>query len=216
MQLRIAIAGLILLRMALPFAPGITPTTPPQDTSHAALQKDPAKLRARDSHQDLLVAADPLTSLEDYKGRFPKRSPFEAGVVAIDIYFRNDGALPVRINLSTICLTLSFRGQADQNIPSLRPEQVADYILNKRVGARRAVGSNSKPMLELVAELRAAQLSSDIAPPHGVMHGLLYFDIGGHYDWITFARLYIPDLKQMGSDKTMFFFDVPLGSVPAP
>src|ERR1035437_1149644 len=55
-------------------------------------QTDPLTLRTRDAHQDLLIVADPYVSADRYKdkGTFGKKSPYEAGIVAINVYFRND------------------------------------------------------------------------------------------------------------------------------
>src|SRR6202046_4880653 len=75
--------------------------------SQAPSQKDPAKLPARDSHQDMLVAADPWVTPEEYKSRFPKESPYDFGIMAVDVYFKNDGALPVRVHLSSIEITIT-------------------------------------------------------------------------------------------------------------
>ena len=68
------------------------------------------KLHARDSHQDLLIAADPYVTAERYKDTFGKHSPYAAGIVAIDVYFRNDNNTPIRLNPDTIRLEISLPG----------------------------------------------------------------------------------------------------------
>jgi len=194
-----------------------------QNPAPANAAKDPAKLRARDAHQDLLVAADAWTHPEDYKTSFVKKSPYDAGVVAIDVYFRNDGAVPIQLNLATVRLTISLPKQADQNMPPLQPPVVANYMYSKgpvnperrRLPIGSGGGNISKDEQKSIDELRTLQFSSDLLPPHGTVHGLMYFDIGGHFDWISYCRLYVPDLKIMGTDKMLFFFDVPL-LPPAP
>ena len=65
-------------------------------------QTDPASLPAHDAHEGLLVAANPYTSDEQSKIKFGKHTPFEAGILAIDVYFRNDNDLPIRLNLRTV------------------------------------------------------------------------------------------------------------------
>src|SRR4029077_7259020 len=42
-----------------------------------AAPPDPASLPARDSHQGLLVAADPFTSADRYREKFGKHTPYE-------------------------------------------------------------------------------------------------------------------------------------------
>ncbi len=188
-----------------------------QQQTPAPTRKDIATLKARDLHQDLLVAADPWMKPEEYKARFGKKTPYDAGIVAIDVYFRNDGAQPLRLNLNTIRLTVSLPDEADQELAPLRPATVAAAVYDTRPrkpGARRLPiggGSGTKQEQELMTALRDAQLSTDLIPPKLVVNGLLYFDVDSHFNYIAFSRLYIPDLSEMGTGKLLFFYDVPLG-----
>src|SRR5713101_6299554 len=77
MRLPISIAMLV----SLPFVLGQT-------------QQDPASLPARDSHEGLLIAADPYQDATRYKTRFGKKNPYDAGILAIEVYFRNDNDKP--------------------------------------------------------------------------------------------------------------------------
>ena len=181
---------------------------------------DPASLPARDSHQSLLVAADPYTSADRYKEKFSKHTPYEGGLIAIDIIFRNDNALPIRINLKTMQLLLSVPGYSRQRLEPLSPEEVADRVLAKpakdptprfplpRVGPPPS--KHDKNWEEFVAVVRSAALGTDLLPPHATTHGFVYFDIDRHYDWISNARLEIPDLAFMNDPKPLFFFEIDL------
>src|SRR5579864_7798355 len=193
-------------------------------SSTAPSQKDPTKLPARDAHQDFLVAADPWVNADEYTARFPKESPFDYGIMAIDVYFKNDGALPVRINLATIQLTITHKESANEELPSLSSDAVANYMLGGRGGGKNPTkggrlpipihhgDKNDKKVQELADVLHAVQLQTDLVPPHSTVRGLLYFDVDGHFDWTTSARLFVPDLKTMGTDKVLFFFDVDLSA----
>jgi hypothetical protein len=71
-------------------------------------QVDPLTLRTRDTHQNLTIAADAYVSADRYnKALFGKTSPYEAGIVAINVYFQNDNDSPIRLNLDTILLMIS-------------------------------------------------------------------------------------------------------------
>jgi hypothetical protein len=59
--------------------------------------------------------------------------------------------------------------------------------------------------------VRAAALNTDLLPPHATTHGLVYFDIDRHYDWISNARVEVPDLAFMNDPKPLFFFEIDLG-----
>ncbi len=52
-------------------------------------QVDPLTLPTRDTHQNLTVAADAYVSADRYsKTLFGKTSPYEAGIVAINVYLQ--------------------------------------------------------------------------------------------------------------------------------
>jgi len=213
MGLKNSISGLIIMTVAMAAAGYGSVQSAPQ----TVVKKDIATLVARDTHQGVTVAADPWLQPEDYKTRFGKKTPYDAGVIAIDIYFHNDGNIPLRVNLDTIRLTLAFEGQPEQDLPPLRAEIVADYILNQS-GAKKSRrlslpiggGKPNKQMNEMTALIRENQIATDLIPPKGTVNGFLYFDLGGEFDYIKSAKIYVPDLKEMETDKTLFFFDVPL------
>jgi hypothetical protein len=185
-------------------------------------QTDPMTLRARDAHQDLLIAADPYVSADRYKGTFGKKSPYEAGIVAIDVYFKNDNDAPIRLNPETIELVVSPPEEARQRLGPLSPEDVADRtVLNAHANpsVKRRLpfpvgGSNSgkgKDWNEMVTALRSVALGTDVLPPHATTHGFLFFDLNHEFDAVRHAHVYIPDLAFMGSNKALFFFEIDLG-----
>lgn len=195
-------------------ARGQTSTSPAKTGS-----PDPASLPARDTHQGLLIAADPYTSADRYKERFVKHSPYEGGIVAIEVFFRNDNDSPIRINLKTVQLQMGAPGESRQRLDPLSPEDVADRVLSKpkdptprfpvpRVGPPPA--KHDKNWEEFSGNLRSVALGTDLLPPHATTRGFLYFNIDRHYDWITNARLEIPDLAFMNDTKPLFFFEIDL------
>ena len=186
----------------------------------SAQQLDPASLPAHDSHQNLLVAVDPFTSAARYKDKFGKRTPYDAGILALDVYFRNDGAAPIRVNLSTIRLRMGEPGGSRQRLEPLSSEEVADAVLlkpGKEPSARRfpIPGSGVKPARDknweaLASVVRSSALSTEVIAPHSTAHGLFYFDVNHHYDWLSNARLEVPDLSFMLDNKPLFFFEIDL------
>jgi len=188
-------------------------------------QTDPMTLRTRDAHQDLLVVADPLVSASRYKdkGIFGKKSPYEAGIVAIDVYFRNDNDKPIRLNLDTIQLVIAIPGQQRQRLEPLSPEDVADRTLlskatNPTVRRRplsfpgtTSNSGKSKDWNEMTTTLRSVALGTDVLPPHATTHGYLFFDMNHDFDAIENSQLYIPDLAFMTDNKALFFFEIDLG-----
>lgn len=180
---------------------------------------DPASLPAHDLHQGLLIAIDPYTSADRYKERFSKRTPYDGGIIAIDVFFRNDNDLPIRVNLKTIQLLIGAPGESRQHLDPLSPEDVADRVLTKekdptprfpipRVGAPPP--KHDKNWEEFAATVRGVVLGTDLLPPHATTHGFIYFDINRHYDWIANARFEVPDLAFMNNPKPIFFFEIDL------
>jgi hypothetical protein len=118
-------------------------------------------------------------------------------------------------------LLVSIPGESRQRLDPLSPEEVADRVLAKRpkdpsprfpvprVGA--PPGPHNKEWEEFVGDVRAVALNTDLLPPHATTHGLIYFDIDRHYDWIANARVEVPDLAFMNDPKPLFFFEIDLG-----
>jgi len=183
-------------------------------------QVDPASLPARDAHEGLLVAADPYQDAARYRARFGKKNPYEAGLVAIEVFFRNDNDKPIRVDRESIRLLVKLSGADRQRLEPLDIEDVVDRILNKGgpnpTVPRRPFPSrgprvgHSKEWKELEASLRSAALEADILPPRSTTQGLLLFDLSHHYEWLSYARLYLPDVKFLANNQALFFFEVDL------
>jgi hypothetical protein len=186
---------------------------------------DPAALPAKDSHNNLLIAADPFLDADRYKEAFGKSSPYGAGIMAIQVYFRNDNDAPIRLNLDTIRLIVSLPDVQRQRLAPLSPEEVTDRTLltaNANPKARAPfpfpAASNgekkSKAWVEMDTLLRSVAVSSDILPPRATTHGFLFFDMNHDFDAIRHTHLYIPDLAFMTSNQALFYFEIDLGAAP--
>jgi hypothetical protein len=198
----------------------------PLGASGQSVQPDPMSLRTRDAHQDLTIVADPYLRAARYsKEVFGKDSFYNAGIIAIAVYFRNDNNVPIRINPGTIQLVISQPDQERQRLGALSPEEVADRTLltaNSNVRAHRpfpfpSPGSgsgHSKDWTEMTTTLRSVALGTDVLPPHATTHGFLFFDMNHEFGAIRNTHLYIPDLAFMTDNKALFFFEIDLGDAP--
>jgi hypothetical protein len=209
---RIMILRILAITLLLPFS--VPAQSPPSD---------PMALRTQDAHQNLLIVADPYVSAGRYDGKFGKKSLYQAGIIAIDVYFRNDNDAPIRLNQDTIELSISLPGVSRQRLGVLSPEEVADRTLlkaNAKPHVRRPFpfpGSGSgmgksKAWNQMDAALQSVALSTDILPPHATTHGFLFFDLNHNFAAIHHAHLYIPDLSFMTDNKALFFFDIDLAA----
>jgi hypothetical protein len=184
-------------------------------------QKDPAELPARDSHEGLLVAADPCLDAARAKEKFGKSNPFEAGILAVDVYFRNDTDQAMQIDLSTVRLNISEPGEDRQRITARTPRQVAVLIAHpggtpnpesprRRVPEPIPMPSHDKKEDKVFDSLKPLAFDSDVLPPHSTLHGFFFFDLSHDFRLADFATLYIPDVKIVPANKLLTYFEVPL------
>ena len=188
---------------------------------------DPMSLPTRDAHQDLTVVADPYIRATRYnKEVFGKNSFYMAGIIAIDVYFKNDNNVPIRINPGTIQLVISQPDQARQRLGAISPEEVADRTLltaNSNIRAHRPFpfpGSSSgsgrsKDWTEMSSTLHSVALNTDVLPPHATTHGFLFFDMNHDFSAIRNSHLYIPDIAFMTDNKALLFFEIDLADTPS-
>jgi hypothetical protein len=187
---------------------------------------DPTSLRTRDAHQGLTIVADPYITAERYRKEvFGKNTPFAFGMVAIDVYFKNDNELPIRVNPETIQLVISVPDVERQRLGALSPDEVADRSVltanaNARLPSRFPFPSSSprakhsKEWMELSTTLHSIALGTDVLPPHSTTHGFLFFDLNHDFGAIHYSHLYIPDLAFMTNNKALFFFEIDLADAP--
>jgi hypothetical protein len=201
--------GLLLSLVALPLGALAQSPTP-----------DPSSLRAVDAHENMTISADPYTNPERYKGVFGKKSPYDAGILAVRVYFRNDNTSALRINASTIRLVVSPPGGQRQRLGPLTPEEVADRTLltaNPKAARRpfpipgAAAAPRNKDWTQMVDLLRTVVLGTAVLPPHATTHGIFFFDVNHDFDAVRDSQLYVPDLIYMTDHKALFYFEVDLG-----
>jgi hypothetical protein len=190
-----------------------------------AAQQDPFAVQTRDTHQNLLIAADPYLSAERSKTPYGKKTPYEGGILAIDVHFRNDNDSPIRLDLDTVRLVVSRPGEQRQRLAPLTPEDAADRLVleghpNPRTPRHPfpfpGSGSQSgkgKAWDEMDTTLRSVALVADVVPPHGTIHGFLYFDMNHEYEAIRYSHLYIPDLTFMTDKRPLLFFEIDFSNV---
>lgn len=183
---------------------------------------------AVESHEGLTISATPWMEASKYKEKFPKKSPFAAGIVAVQVAFRNDSDESIRVELGKIRMTVHLDSENTQELPSLSPEELAQGVVRpgakdptKRTRLPIPVGGGSrggsqKDLAELQKQAEAARVPSAVIAPHSTVQGLLYFDLQRQYDLLDTAHLYVPDLAFMRGDRALTFFDIDLGRRTSP
>ena len=179
------------------------------------------KTTSLETHEGLTISAQPWTDAALYKEKFPKKSPFAAGIVAMQVVFRNDSNESMKVSLDRIRLSFQIDQDNRQEVQALTPAQVADQVLKpggKDPAKSRAriplpvsiPHNNDKHWTELEQQAETAGVPANVIAPHSSVQGLLYFDLQGQFDLLNEARLYIPDILVMENNRSLTYFEIDL------
>lgn len=183
-------------------------------------EPDISKWPAKDMHQDFVVAAQAYADAARSKEKFGKGAdPYPAGLLAVDVYFRNDMKFPVHVDLNTIRLDVDDPNGQKFHLKALNLARAANDIAHPKgppaPTARRLPipfpGADDSKQQEVMDKLRPFTLQSDIVPPGGTIHGCVFFDMSHHFNLAPYATLYVPDVKSVASDTALIYFEVALG-----
>ncbi len=183
--------------------------------------QQPLKASSVESHEGLTISVLPWTEAAQYKEKFPKKSPYAAGILAVQVTLRNDTDDSVKVNLERVRLLVMLSDDNRQQIEPLSSAGVADVALNpiaKDPTARRKIplpvgiprGGHDKKWEELEKAARDAGIPGDVAAPHGAVQGLLYFDLRGQFDLLSTAHLYIPEVFVLEKNRSLTYFEIDL------
>jgi hypothetical protein len=187
-------------------------------------QTVPLKTASLESHEGITISAEPWTDAALYKDKFGKKSPFAAGVLAVNVVFRNDSDQTVRVNLERIRLTFHLDEDNAQEVQPLTADQLADAVL--KPGAKDPTKtrkklpfpvptsgtkkSTDKNWIELQQEAQNAGVPSSVVAAHSSVKGLLYFDLQGQFDLLSSSHLYVPEITVMDKGRSLTYFDIDL------
>jgi hypothetical protein len=174
-----------------------------------------------ESHEGLTISATPWTEPSKYKEKFPKKSPYSAGVLAVQVSFRNDSDDSIKVDLSRIRLTVSIDAENKQELPSLSAAELAQAVLKpggKDPTKRQKLpipvvipkSGKDKNWDELQREAQDAGVPTGVIAPHSTVQGLLYFDLQNQFDLLETAHFYVPDLVFMRGNRALTYFDIDL------
>jgi hypothetical protein len=192
------------------------------DGSIAQQPQTTLKAAALESHEGVTISAEPWTDAANYKAKFPKKSPFTAGVVAIDTIIRNDSDESMKVDLEQIRLNVTVSEDNRQALDSLTADDVADVVTGAKIKDPTATHRSPIPIptgpkvgrdkhwTEMQKAAADAGITSSIVAPHHSVEGLLYFDMQGQFDLLKTAHLYIPDVRSLEKNRTLLYFEIDL------
>jgi hypothetical protein len=183
-----------------------------------------ARTEARDSHEGMTILVEPWTVASRYKERFPKKSPFSSGIIALNVTFQNESDESIQLDLKSIRLLLIIGEDNRQELVTLTADDVADSVLLKNgskdptqrrnplpIPVGRPNPSRDKNWTELRDTAQNAGVPSGVVAAHSSVQGLLYFDLRGEIELLQSARLYVPNLVTMSNRRPLSYFDIELG-----
>jgi hypothetical protein len=184
-------------------------------------QRTSLKTASLETHEGLTISAQPWTDAALYKEKFPKKSPFAAGIVAMQILFRNDSNESMKVSLDRIRLSFQVDEDHRQELQALTPAQVADEVFKpggkdpsksrSRIPLPVSIPhNNDKHWTELQQQAEAAGVPATVIAPHSTVQGLLYFDLQGQFDLLNGAHLYVPDVLVMENNRSLTYFEIDL------
>jgi hypothetical protein len=191
--------------------------------SFGSAQQPPLRTASLESHEGLTISATPWTDAAKYKEKFPKKSPYAAGILAVQVSFRNDSDDSMKVNLSRIRLTVHLDAENTQELPSLSSEELVQAVLKPGgkdpTATRKKLpvpvplpkGNKDKNAGELQRQAQDAGVPTGVIAPHSTVQGLLYFDLQSQFDLLDTAHLYVPELVLMRGNRTLTYFDIDLG-----
>jgi len=191
------------------------------DAQQSGGQRASLKTASLETHEGLTISAQPWMDPALYKEKFPKKSPFAAGIVALQVVFRNDSNESMKVSLDRIRLSFQIDQDNRQEVQALTPAQVADQVLKpggKDPAKSRAriplpvsiPHNNDKHWAELEQQAEVAGIPANVIAPHSSVQGLLYFDLQGQFDLLNEARLYVPDILVMENNRSLTYFEIDL------
>ncbi len=197
-------------------------------SGQADSSKSSAALHAAisDSHEGVTIAIEPWTTASRYKEKFPKKSPFPKGIVAIHVSFRNDNDHGLRVNLPSTRLIVLVSEDNRQQLAPLTADDVADAVLLKDNGkdptAKRSPlpiplptggghASRDSNWNALRDACQNAGVPTNVLAAHSTVDGLMYFDLHGEWDLLQNAHLYFPNIVSMADNQPLSYFDIAFG-----
>jgi hypothetical protein len=191
-------------------------------TAKKAVSQQPSSLKTTslESHEGMTITARPWTDPALYKEKFPKKSPFAAGIAAVQVGFRNDSDDSLKVNLERIRLNVVLSEEDRQSLYPLTSEQAADVITHpgsKNVTMKKLpipLGGpkmgHDKKWTEVEKSLSDAGVQASVVAPHSTVQGLLYFDLRGQFDLLNVAHLYVPEVVAIEKNRGLMYFEIDL------
>ncbi len=170
-----------------------------------------------------MIAAVPCSDPARAKEIFGSKNPVSAGILPVEVYLRNETDQLIRVDLETLRLDVAVPDGQRDHLEALSVEQVAREILHpagagdpdsarKHIPRPIPMPSHDKSQDKLTEKFRPLALETDIIPPHGTIHGYIFFDLGHDFSLLADSTLYVPDVIVVPTHHALTYFELNLAS----
>jgi hypothetical protein len=208
--------------MLLALAAAVFPQRPPAPP----IQIVPSSFPAHDQHENFTVALTLCADETCARQVFGKHNPVHAGILPVNVYFRNDSDQPLVVGLGDIRLDIRPATDSDddqgrpQELAPLSTSDTAQRILYPTGSAQpQAPGTpqvgfgwphSQTSVAELAAKLDPLALHAGVISAHSTAHGYLFFDLGGNFALISQSSLDVPSVHSQDGSHYLTYFEVSL------
>lgn len=182
--------------------------------------RGPAEMPAHDRHEGIAIGANPCLDAARSKEIFGKKNPYDAGILALEVFIKNEMPQAARIDFSTVRLEVPLTDGGNQKLEALTAREVATLIVypagapnpssGRRLPGGIVVPLHDKKVDQVSEEIRPRTLDADVIPPMATIHGYLFFNMAHNFKLASEATLYVPDIKVIPGNKPLMFFEVAL------
>ena len=175
---------------------------------------EPERFLARDSHEQVTIAARPLLDPLEAEKVFGKNAALgRAGILPVEVLILNERAEAVRVGLGRI-VVVTGADKFEQIDPTRAAWAMYPPPSSKKAKGghipRPAEDKNRTKREEVEAALRVRQLRAAVVGPGGQARGYLYFDLGGAALEPAAAGVYIPEVVVLPGEDALLFFEISL------
>lgn len=175
---------------------------------------EPERFLARDSHEQVTIAARPLLDALETERVFGKNAALgRAGLLPVEILIFNERAEAVRVGLGRI-VVVTGADKFEQIDPTraawaMYPPPSSQKAKGGHI-PRPAEDKNRTKREEVEAALRVRQLRAAVVGPGGQARGYLYFTLEGAALEPAAASVYIPEVVALPGEEALLFFEISL------
>ncbi len=176
-------------------------------------QPNPRDYPAHDAHEGIAIAADPYLERARAEQVFGSYAPNKAGVLAVEIIVKNETGQGVSVNWSAAQL---LSRSAGWQLRALTMEELTRRLVGEPK-ARETVPSRWPPLPRSKKSAQYEKARAALAPhffetgtipPGATVRGFLFFDVGGDFQGVSRARIYIPEVKNLATGQPLMFFEM--------